>query len=171
MSLRKLLVTLLAMMFSIPAGAAPWIATFGQVGQLKLGMPLAAVSRVLGEHFAPPKIPAGDPTGRCFYVHPSRMPALELMIIDDRLARIDVVSSSIKTAKGVTVGDTETAVLAAYQPHISVAPAAYYPGVGRFLTVLSPDKTYGIRFVTLRGKIQYYYSGTVQTIRYIEGCA
>lgn len=168
---RKISVALLAAAFALPAGAAQWIATFGHVGPLKLGMSLASVSRVLGGHFSAPGVPGADPNGRCFYVDPSREPAVELMFIDGRLARIDVVRSGIETAKGVSVGDTEAALLAAYRPHVSMAPAAYRPRLGKFLTVLSPDKAYGIRFVTLRGKVQSYYSGTVQAIRYVEGCA
>lgn len=167
---RRIAVALLAAALALPAGAAQWTATFGRVGPLKLGMSLASVNRVLGEHFSAPGIRGADPSGRCFYVDPSREPAVELMIIDGRLARIDVVKSGVETAKGISVGDTEAAVLAAYRPRISIAPAAYDPRLGKFLTVLSPDEAYGIRFVTSRGKVQSYYSGTVQAIRNVEGC-
>lgn len=171
MSPRKLLVALLAAAFPLSAGASQWSVTFGEVGPLRLGMSMATMNRVLGEDLAAPKVPGADPVGRCFYVDPPREPALQLMIIEGRLARIDVVKSGIKTTKGVAVGDTEASVLAAYGTRIAVEPASGDPHSGRFLTVLSPDKAYGMRFVTLHGKVQQYYSGTAQAIRYVEGCA
>lgn len=172
MSPRELSIALLAVAISLPAGAAQWTATFGHVGPLKLGMSLATVNEVLGAHYAPPKIPEADPSGRCFYVDPPPYPGVYLMVIDGRLARIDIgQKSDIKTAKGVSVGGTQASVLAAYGSGVAIEPAAYYPGLGRYLTVLSPDKRYGIRFVTLNGKIKYYFDGTAQTIRYDEGCA
>jgi hypothetical protein len=173
MWLRKVVLALILVLVSLPIGAAQssWVATFGHVGPLKLGMPLAVVSKVFGEHFSPPTVPEADPTRRCFYEVPKRDRGIELMIIDGRLARIDVVNRGIETANGVSVGDTQAKAAHAYGLRLSVMPAFYDLRDGRFLTVTAANGVESIRFVTLRGRITAYYVGTARTVQYAEGCA
>lgn len=141
-------------------------------------MSLAQVNQALRTHLVALKLLQADPTGRCVYLDPPRDPALGLMIIDGRLARIDVGKSGIKTEKGVSVGDTEYSVLAAYHSRVKVVAYGLRVKVSTTfyyrqsdLTVLSTGGIYGIRFETVEGKVTAYYSGTADAIRYSEGCA
>ena len=169
--MKKLLLALLIAALPLPLIAGQWAATFEQVGPLSIGMSLAQVNQALGTHLAAPKVPGADPSGRCVYLDPPLDPALGLMIIDGRLARIDVVKSSIRTATGIAVGDTAASVAAAFGSRITSEPGAYYPRRGRYLTVLTADGRYGMRFVILDGRVTAYYSGTPKTIQFVEGCA
>ena len=178
MSLRKLLLALLVAVLPWRVIAMQWTATFDQVGPLRIGMSLAQVNQALGTYLVAPELPQADPTGRCVYLDPPRDPALGLMIIDGRLARIDVVKSGIKTERGVSVGDTGYSVLAAYGSRVKVVAYGLPVKVGANfyyrqsdLTVLSTGGSYGIRFETIEGKVTAYYSGTADAIQYSEGCA
>ena len=173
MTLRRILLSLLGAALSLPVGAAKWTATFDHVGPLRLGMSLAAVNRVLGDHLSTPSIPAQDPGNSCFVVQPARFPLLYLMVIDGRLERIDVTARGVPTAKGVQVGDTEKAVLAAYGTGTHIAPAAYYVEDPNYksITVLSAGGRHGARFLSDHGKIKWYRIGTAKAIQYDEGRA
>lgn len=93
------------------------------------------------------------------------------MIVGGHLARIDVRSHGVKTEAGVSVGDLEAAVSAAYHSVATSKPASYRPRHGKYFTVISPSGEYGLRFVTYEGKVVAYYVGTAQTVKYVEGCA
>ena len=100
MLLGKVLLVFLAVMLPLQLGFAQstnprWTATFDRVGPLKLGTSLAAVNGILGTRLAAPAIPGQDPTNRCFDAQTPRFPAVQLMIIDNRLARIDVVNGAV----------------------------------------------------------------------------
>ncbi len=41
---------------------------------------------------------------------------------------------------------------------------------GRYLTLMSSDRKYGIRFETEDGTVTRYYAGTAEAISFIEGC-
>ena len=47
----------------------------------------------------------------CFYVNPNGHPAIGLMIINGRLARVDVDQPGVLTSTGIEVDDTENACL------------------------------------------------------------
>jgi hypothetical protein len=91
------------------------------------------------------------------------------MIIDGRLARIDVDAPGILTDTGLQVGDSETRALKVYGPKVKVAGHQYID-TGHYLTVRSDDRRYGIRFETDMGKITMYYVGAYEAIQYVEGC-
>lgn len=171
MSVNKLLLALLIAALSLPVIAGQWAATFETVGPLRIGMSLAQVNQALGTHLAAPEVPDADPSGRCVYLEPPRNPAIGLMLIDGRLARIDIVKKGIDVTTGIAVGDSTAAVVAAYGSRITTEPDAYYPRRGRYLTVLSASGRYGMRFVILDGRVTAYYSGTSEALRFVEGCA
>lgn len=173
MASHRALLFLLCTALALPAGAAQWAATFDHVGPLKIGMPLAAVNHVLGEHLSAPSVPTQDPSNRCFIVQPARFPALYLMIVDGRLERVAIVARGIQTAKRIQVGDAEETVLAAYGARAHITPAAYYveDPHHKYITVLSTGGRYGLLFVSAYGKIKRYLAGTAETIQYPEGCS
>lgn len=170
-SMKRLLLVLIVACLPLPVVAGQWVATFDQVGPLKIGMTLAQVNQALGAHLTAPEVPGADPSGRCVYLDPPQNPAIRLIIMDSRLARIEIVKDSIKTGTGIGVGDTTAGVTAAYGSRITTEPGAHYPQRGGYLTVLSARGEYGMRFVTLDGRVTTYYSGTAQNIQLVEGCA
>lgn len=172
MSPRNAWFVLLTSTLSFPACAAHWTATFDQVGPLKIGMRLEAVNHALGEHLSAPAIPTQDPNNECFTVQPAHHPAIDLMVIDGRLARVDVNAPGAQTAKKLQVGATEKAVLAAYGTRAHMEPATNYvkdPN-HKSITVLSDNGRYGLLFMIDHGKITEYRLGTAKAVQYEEGC-
>lgn len=94
------------------------------------------------------------------------------MILEGRVARVDVVKTNTvtSTAEGIHNGDSEARAIQVYGARLKILPHAYDPKNGRYLTVLSADRKYGIRFEVLDSKISRYYAGTVKAISFIEGC-
>lgn len=93
------------------------------------------------------------------------------MILEGRVARVDVDNAVTPTADGVHNGDSEARAIKVYGKRLKIEPHAYIPESGHFLTLFSPDRKYGIRFETEDGKITHYYAGTVNAIAFIEGCS
>jgi len=90
------------------------------------------------------------------------------MILEGRLARIDVETASVSTAASIKIGDSEAQALRVYGSKMKVEPHKYTEG--HYLTVRSSTGTYGIRFETDAGKITTFYAGSYEAIQYVEGC-
>ena len=91
------------------------------------------------------------------------------MIEDGRLSRVDVDAPGISTTNGVQVGDSEAKALSVYGGRLKVEPHHYVEN-GHYLTILSRGGQYGMRFETEKGKIQSFYAGRLEAVRYVEGC-
>jgi hypothetical protein len=105
----------------------------------------------------------------CFYVQSKPHPGTEFMILDSKLARIDVTEARIFTPEGIQVGDFEAKVRKLYGSRVKVSKHQYFDN-GHYLTVLAPDRRYGTRFETDNGKVTSYYVGLASAIEYVEGC-
>jgi hypothetical protein len=139
---------------------------FDGAGPIKIGMTLSQLNTVLHEKSSLPD--ASDEQG-CFYINPSKHPHIALMIIDGRLARIDVEKPGLSTSEGIQVGDSESRALKVYDHRLKVE-AHQYIDTGHYLTVRSKDTRFGIRFETDQGKITMFYAGRYDAIQYVEGC-
>jgi hypothetical protein len=144
-----------------------WVIREDGVGPVKVGMNLSQLNMVLHEKFS---MPASKDDQGCFYVEPTKPSQITFMIEDGLLSRIDVVKAGISTAEGIHVGDSEAHALQVYGPRLKVEPHAYTGPDGHYLTIRSSDGRYGIRFETEKGKIQIFYAGRFDAVRYIEGC-
>ena len=136
-------------------------------GPVKVGISLAALNRILHTSFSAPSDPDEH---ACFYVDVPKQAGVALMILNGRVARVDVNDNiKIITVEGIHVGDSENRALQAYGKRVKVTPHAYVTG-GHYLTIFSSDKKYGIRYESEDGAITRYYAGTAQAISFIEGC-
>ena len=106
----------------------------------------------------------------CFYAELRDHSGVSLMILNGRVARVDVDNRDTQTVEGIHIGDSEAQALRVYGKRMKVTPHAYTGPEGHYLTVRTPDGGYGIRFETDEGKIVRYYSGRADAISYIEGC-
>jgi len=114
-------------------------------------------------------MPTAEDEQGCFYVESSKHPHIGFMIIDGRLARIDVDSSVVATSSGIRVGDLESRALKVYGSKLKVQSHQYIDN-GHYLTIRSSSGRYGIRFETDQGKITTFYAGLYDAIQYVEGC-
>jgi len=170
MTLRRietLVVLVAACTFASLAGDA-WVVRMDGVGPVKIGMSLPELNTVLHEKFS---MPDDKEDQGCFNVEPKRHPHISFMIVDGRLARVDVYGPGVPTVAGIQVGDSETRALEVYGSAMKVEPSAYTGPEDHYLTVRSSNGRYGVRFETEKGKIETFYAGRFETIQYVEGCS
>lgn len=144
-----------------------WVLHENGVGPVKIGMGLRELNAILQERF---KLPTDKDDRACFYVKPMRHPHVAFMILDGRLARIDVDGPNISATGGVHVGDSEQRALRVYGSKLKVEESKYTGPEGHYLTLRSSDKRYGLRFETDMGKITQFYAGTFDAVQLVEGC-
>ncbi len=68
------------------------------------------------------------------------------MVIDGKIARVDVENKFTTTTEGAHVGDSEARIKRLYPGGLRVTPHAYIEG--HYLTVTSPDGKRGYVFET-----------------------
>jgi hypothetical protein len=145
-----------------------WVVRDDGIGPVKIGMSLSEMNNVLHEKWT---MPEDKNEQSCFYVDSAKHADIGFMILDGRLARIDVDRPGVRTAKGIQVGDSEARALRVYGPNLKVEPHFYTSPEGHYLTIYSSDSRYGIRFETDSGKINMFYAGTSAAISLVEGCS
>jgi hypothetical protein len=153
-------------LLSTSLAADTWVIREDGVGPVKIGMTLAQLQAVLRTHLKEDDSSGSD---NCYYLTAPGHDHVGFMIIDGRLARIDVNAPNVATTTGLKVGDTEARVDKIYGARMKVTAHQYVDG-GHYLTVRSTDGHYGVRFETDGTRITGYYAGTYEAIQYVEGC-
>ena len=147
--------------------SAPRVSMTG-FGQVRIGLTIPALERVLGKKIDPPRdeeeVACRNATAGKLYNNAG------LMLLDGHLARVDVVASGIRTLSGASVGDSQASVIARYGGKIKVESHKYTGPKGKYLTLYSKDRKYGIRFETDGSKVIKYYVGTAEAVQFVEGC-
>ena len=143
-----------------------WVVRPDGIGPLKVGIPLAAASQVLGE-----TLRVGQ--AGCDHVNPTTMPeGILLMVIDDTIARVQIDSAGIKTAEGAQVGDSESRVLELYGARARIEPHKYTYPDGHYVVITPPgDTLHRIIFETYQGRVTKYRAGRVPAVQLVEGCS
>jgi hypothetical protein len=138
------------------------------VGPLRVGMTLAEARKALGGALV---IPRGADTLGCDYVTWRGGPrGLHVMIDEGRIARVDVDSTSLATAAGARVGDSEERIRRLYPGRVAVTPHKYEDG--HYLTVnAAGDSSFAIVFETAKGRVTRYRAGRRPAVEYVEGCS
>lgn len=151
------------------AAAAPGdeALTLHGVGALRIGLPLAELRSRFG---ATPEYEP-DPEMNCSYWQAPGYPELGLMVIDDRLVRIDVNDARWQTRSGARIGMREREVRAMYGAQMRVEPHPYTDPVGRYLVYRARSEPYGLIFETDNGRIISWRVGLMEAVELIEGCS
>jgi hypothetical protein len=143
-----------------------WIVREDGAGPVQIGMSLPQLNARLYEK--PPLPPAKDDPA-CLNVTTKKPPKLSFLMLQGRLARIDVRDPGVTTTAGIQVGDSEKHARQVYGSRLKVGPHKYIDN-GHYLTAKSSDGRYGIRFETEDEKITTYYAGRFDAIQLVEGC-
>lgn len=169
------LISLIALAFSVAqenraqnAKSSGWVLRFDGIGPVSIGMTLDQVNAALGEHFSPPTSKEEE---ACFYLEPKHHPDTAIMVLDGRVARVDVLAqegtvSTTPTESGIRIGDSEEKVKKVYGRKVEVSQHHYTEG--HYLTVANGKD--GLRFETDEGKVNAFYAGTASAIELVEGC-
>ena len=149
--------------------SSPLQVAFTSLGKARIGMNEQALVRALGApltHVAPEAEEEG-----CYYASGRGLPkGASLMMLNDRLARVDVTEPGIRTISGAGVGTSESELKRLYGGKLAQEPHAYIGPEGHYLTLRSTDGRYGVRFETDGQLVTGFYAGTAEAIQYIEGC-
>lgn len=138
------------------------------IDAVKIGMNLVQLNTVLHEKFTLPK---DNDEQDCYIDGPAAHPQVSFMILNGRLARIEVDRRVVSTEAGIQVGDSEERVKQVYGSSLKVTPHAYTGPQGHYLTTRSADGRYGIRFETDNGKITARYAGRFDAIQYSKAAS
>ena len=168
--MRGLLAALIAAgVVSTAAAATPPITADGW-GELKIGMPEKEAIRRLA--MKPVNmLPDDEDSSSCKEFQPAGQPAMVVMTIDGRVARVSLYEKSpLKTDRGFTIGDREADIRKAYGPALKVEPHAYDGPQAHYLTFWTKPGKRGVRYETdAKGRVNTIHAGGPQ-IEYIEGC-
>jgi urease beta subunit len=168
MNRRNLLVAcMLFATVAVSTAAHEWVVRFDRVGPVRMGMSLSELNAALHESFS---VPEDKDEQACFYVEYVKHPGVAFMVQKEHVTRIDVNVSGVATAEGIKIGDSESRAIQVYGNKLKVEPHHYTGPEGHYLTVLSSNGRYGIRFETDEGKIVRFYAGQQQAIALVEGC-
>ncbi len=142
------------------------------IGAIQIGMTVAQASKAIGQTLIARGEPA--PGSSCSYVEPqSSIPGLNFMVIEDRIARVDVRQSSpVMTLSGAKIGDSEARIQQLYPRRISVTPHQYLPN-GHYLTFTpgdAPDRNYRLIFETDGKQVTNFRAGRLPEVTWVEGC-
>ncbi len=91
------------------------------------------------------------------------------MVVNGRIARIDVDTRGYVTAAGAKIGDTEARIKRLYKGKVAVSPHKYTDG--RYLTVPVDGGKFGIVFETDGKRVTHIRAGKSPEFGYIEGCS
>jgi hypothetical protein len=151
-------------------------------GALKIGMTKDEVTAALGAD-AKPNAAGGPDEEACNEYRPERAPeGLRVMLEKGKLTRISLAApSTLKTDKGLGVGDEAAAVKTAYGADAKVSPHKYQAAPAEYITVwkgglraepyVQDETARGITYaVAESGKVEAVHAGG-PSIQYVEGCS
>jgi hypothetical protein len=139
------------------------------VGPVRIGMTVRELGTAVGESLQPKY----DINETCGYVRPKALPqGLSVMIVQDSVARVDIVEPGILTSEGAGVGDPESRVLALYGSRAKVQPHKYTGPTGHYVIVETPgDTLHRVVFETDGQIVTLYRAGRRPAVDFVEGCA
>src|SRR5690349_15936129 len=165
-----------------PTPAAGDVLTAEGWGALKIGMTKEEVTTALGPD-ANPNAVGGPDEEACNEYRPQRAPeGLFVMLEKGKVTRISLTApSTLKTDKGIGIGDEAAAVKTAYGAEAKSSPHKYQAAPAEYITAwtgglraepyVQDEKARGINYsVGESGKVETIHAGG-PSIQYVEGCA
>lgn len=121
----------------------------------------------------------------CAYMSPGTIPGyvpppnsgnkspLAFMIVDGKLARIDILGGEFKTSQGIMVGSSEQEVQTAFGGASPLPPRAFIGPPYRYLTATprqAADQNFRLVFESDGAKVVTYRAGKLPEVDYKNGC-
>ena len=143
-------------------------ASMAGVGPIRIGMSEGQLEQALDKRLPDTQDASED---SCRYIEAGpKWPGTSVMLLDGRVARVDVTTRGIPTLSGAMVGDLESKVLDIYGNRLRISDHDFGAGDSKYLTMFSSDRRLGIRFETDGERVTEYYVGTGEAVQFIEGC-
>ena len=156
----------------VPGPANPnlaWTVTAHGYGPIRSGMTLAEAAAAGGRPFGEPQM-GSEECDYFLFADDSLRGSAHFMVINGQIARVDVNDTSIATAEGARIGDSEQRIQELYPGRVTVQPHKYSDG--HYLVVTSiADSGFRIIFATDGQKVTTYRAGRMPEVQYVEGCS
>lgn len=151
-----------------PSAPSAWTVSAAGLGPVRAGMTIAEAGRVLGTALS-----VSPEAASCAYVRPAGVPpGVSFMIVDGRVARVNIDSGSVRTTAGAGIGDGEARIRSLYPGRVEVQPHKYTDGHYLVVTPSAPDdSTTRIIFETDGQRVTRYRAGRLPMVAWVEGCA
>jgi hypothetical protein len=113
---------------------------------------------------------------RCDWVYPavgSGIPdGINVMVVNGKIARIDVDTGAVTTEDGGKIGDTEDRIKSIYGDELTIEPHKYIDG-GHYMTVLGDSASAGkaLVFETDGMHVTSFRGGRLPEVKWVEGCS
>lgn len=144
-----------------------WTVSTRGMGPLVAGMTMEEARAALGSDLTEPA------DSECAFVTSEDGPAaMRIMIVDGRVARVEVHDTTVATAAGARVGDSEARVESLYAGRVVVTPHKYTEG--HYLTVMPAapaDSQFRLVFETDSGRVTSFRAGLLPMVEWVEGCS
>jgi hypothetical protein len=151
---------------STPSPATWTVAETGW-GPIRAGMSVADARTALGGQLPEPR------NRECDHLRPPQgPPGVLIMTVEGQVARVEVRDTTVATAAGARVGDTEARIHALYPNRVQTQPHKYVDG--HYLIVRrgpGPDSLYRLVFETDRRRVTTYRGGRFPEVEWVEGCS
>lgn len=109
----------------------------------------------------------------CDYVTWEGGPAgLRIMVVENKIARVETSDTTILSGAGARVGDTEDRINSLYPGRVTVMPHKYTDG--HYLVVKSSNAADTLNllvFETDKNKVTTFRGGVKPAVEYVEGCS
>jgi hypothetical protein len=170
-------VTTVAIARAVRAELSDWSpVSINGIGGIKVGMTPMQAAKETGLKLE--KDASGEE--ECYYLVPTSeyLRGIAFMVTSnkigsdysrDRIARVDITNSDIRTKSGVSIGDTESEVRRTY-PDLITADEEYHHRTLIYTPREAKDQNFRIIFLMDRGKVKSYRAGKIPEVLAIEGC-
>jgi len=113
---------------------------------------------------------------QCDWVYPavgSGIPdGVNVMVVNDKIARIDVDTGTVTTEDGGKIGDSEDRIKSIYGDDLTIEPHKYIEG-GHYMTVVGDSTSAGkaLVFETDGKHVTAFRAGRLPEVKWVEGCS
>jgi hypothetical protein len=156
------------------------------IGPVVVGMTIEQLATAAGVSLTrQPDFDQAVAETNCAYMSPGTIPGyvpppnsgnkspLAFMIVDGKLARIDILGGEFKTSQGIMVGSSEQEVQAAFGGASPLPPRAFIGPPYRYLTATprqAADQNFRLVFESDGAKVVTYRAGKLPEVDYKNGC-
>ena len=152
-----------------PADA--WTVSIHGYGPIRAGMTLSEAAAAGGRQFGEPQM-GSEECDYFLFADDTVRGSAHFMVVSGQIARVDVNDSTIRTAEGARVGDTEERIMQLYPGRVTVQPHKYSDGHYLVVAPAAPaDSGRNIIFETDGRVVTTYRAGRMPEVEYVEGCS
>jgi hypothetical protein len=141
------------------------------IGPIRVGMTVDEASRLAGVRLV--KSRTLQPLF-CTYLEPLGGPkGIDFMVIEGRIATVDIRNKWVTTIKGSKIGDSEERIFALYPGQIQATKSLYSPNRNKNLTFVpkdAADKNYRMIFEITNHRVTSFRTGKFPEVKNIEYC-